>query len=254
MSPRLAALACLLAAGACGDDSAAGSPDAVDAADARQARDGRYDSPPIDAHGPDGPPWSGTITIDGLDTDWRPGAEQLETTSSAHFINLTWDATNLYVGLAGDLSVDPAGSWLAVCFDTNPDMGTDRTEAFGTQQASFPNGLRPEMCYRRTLDGATSQLRMWNGGAWVTASDVTNTAQSATLIEASITRASIGATTTLGLTALVFDTTGPRRAYAGLYPGSFSNDSNDALVGIAYYLGTDFISEAPPNDPELRRP
>ena len=129
-------------------------------------------------------------------------------------------------------------------------MGATHGETLGTQRASFPNGFRGDHCYRRTLTGSAQALSTWGGATWDAHPDAAQvtTAQGTDFFEASIPRAALGATTRLGMVSLVLDTVTPERAFAGLYPGTFT-DGNFApgSVPLAYFFASDLTSKSTGN-------
>jgi hypothetical protein len=245
-----------LVAVGCGDDDGAAVVDGPDGAvDSRPPPDARSDAPPPDARW-DAALYGHTITVDGVSSEWLQGAERFDTTTAGYYAWIAWDATNLYLALEGDLAVAPASTWLVACFDQDPglDTGADHGEVTGTQQPSFPNGFGAEHCVRRRLDGSSQELRTWNGAGWDTSSVTIQGAQAAGFVELGIPRTTFGSSESIGVVALVFDTTtDAERAYAGLYSSSFT-DGFHATVPIAYYFASSWVTEIPPADLLNREP
>ena len=250
------AVTALLLVCACGDDDGGTLLDGP--TDGRPRPDGRPDAAPPDARGPDGGPWTHTITVDGLKTDWIPGAEQFDTTTyGSYFIYLGWDATQVYLAIEGDLAVEPASTWFVACFDSDAGTGTgaDTGELIGSHRPSFPNGFGAEHCYKRSLDGASAQLSDWDGAGNWPAGAATSAAQATGFLEVAVPRAGLGDPVNLGVVALLMDGVVPERAYAGLYQGSFTDGTQaSTVVPVAYYFAQDLSTEDPPNDPRHRQP
>lgn len=244
-----------LAAIGCGDDDGAAVFDGPDArSDSRPPPDTRADTLPPDARW-DGPLYGHTITVDGTN-DWTQGAERFDTTTSGYYMWIGWDGANVYFALEGDLAVAPAATVLLVCFDDDPggSSGADHSEVVGTEMASFPNGFGAEHCLRRPLDGSSLALKRWTGSDWVAQSDTVQAAQATGFLELGIPRTALGSTSSLGVVALLFDTTGSaERAYAGLYSSSFT-DGFHATVPVAYYFASTYLTERGPADLLNRQP
>jgi uncharacterized repeat protein (TIGR01451 family) len=106
------------------------------------------------------------ITVDGDLSDWA-GDEYLET-DGGYDLYLTWDATNLYLGLSGAYLGDTGGqdSSFFACFDTNLTAGSGAA-ADGYGNVAFNTNLfAPEFCYYFAGGGGWFEWSSWNGAAW----------------------------------------------------------------------------------------
>lgn len=108
-----------------------------------------------------------TISFDGDMSDWQ--VDEVMETDGTYTLYLTWDATNLYLGLTGaTLGDDPTldKSFFA-CFDTNLLPGSGAT-ADGYGNVSFNTStFAPEYCYYWAGGGGWYEWSSWDGTAWV---------------------------------------------------------------------------------------
>jgi hypothetical protein len=238
---------------------------AVDAAavDGASVDASPVDGAPVDA-GPGADaavPYRHTITIDG--TDDFTGGEAFTTTSSPTFTaRVTWDASYVYVGYHGpDLmttTTDAATKWLFAYVDLDPGAATGATTSvvYNTQHATFPTGFGAEFYYRWKCDGTFGSLEQRSsGGTWSTvAGSPVVAAHAGDFLEFAIPRATLGASTKLGLvTWMVNEKAQLEGSYAGLYAGNFT-DGYAANLTLTKELLITFASSAAPNDPANEGP
>lgn len=260
---RLSLLLSIL--GACGDSPSL--PDAAKHVDARP-RDGSVPivdappdgppQPPIDA--PDAPPgpYQHTIAIDG--TDDFLTTERFGTTSATYEADITWDATNLYLGYHGadiDGTTPNAGQkWVFAFVDADPGAATGAlvSPTYNTQHAAFPTGFGAEYYLRWKCDGSFATIEQYAAGAWTTSATTPTIARTGQLVELAFPRSLLGGATTAGIaTYMINEADQVEATYAGLYPTSFT-DGYGAAVPIAHYLRADFTAMRAPNDPANQAP
>ncbi len=106
------------------------------------------------------------VVVDGDMGDWAID-EDMEAYGS-YTLYLTWDATNLYLGLTGATLGDTGGqdkSFFA-CFDTDLTPGSGAA-ADGYGNVTFdPNLFGPEYCYYFAGGVGWYEWSTWNGSAW----------------------------------------------------------------------------------------
>lgn len=88
-----------------------------------------------------------TITIDGDLSDWT--ADERLQADGTYTMYLTWDATNVFVGLEGAYLGDTGGQDKSffICFDTNLTTGSGAS-ADGYANVTFnPVAYGPERCF-----------------------------------------------------------------------------------------------------------
>ncbi|GAB4580290.1 MAG: hypothetical protein Fur0022_30290 [Anaerolineales bacterium] len=107
-----------------------------------------------------------TITIDGDLSDWA--SDELLQADGTYSLYLTWDATNLYLGLEGAYLGDTIGqdkSFFA-CFDTNLTSGSGAA-ADGYSNVTFnPVLFGPERCFYFAGGAGWHEWSIWNGTSW----------------------------------------------------------------------------------------
>jgi hypothetical protein len=222
----------------------------LDAGD--QPADATQIDAPLDAPAVSGSAYSHTIVIDGVD-DFTPD-EAFTTTTATYGANVTWDATNIYVGYTGDdisgTTSSPSTKWLFVYIDADPGAATGSTtsDMYNTEQATFPSGFGAEYYARWKCDGTFSSIQQYGSGAWTMSATTLDVARSGNYVELAFPRSLLGGSTKAGvLTYMLNEEDNSEGQYAGIYVGNFT-DGYAADLAITDYLAADFTSSRVPND------
>lgn len=206
-----------------------------------------------------------TITIDGTN-DFTPASEKLSTTTTAFDAYVTWDASAIFVGYVGaDLGATASATkWLLVYLDRDPGAatGATKTEKYSSQQHTLPTGFGAEAYFAIKTDGSFSQLKLWSGTTWDTAtSNPVTKARNASIdyIEMKIPLSVLGATapTKVGVVSfLLNETASGEWTWAGLWSGSFTDGASLATAPfkIGSYAQVDFSSALAPNSASNKKP
>ena len=161
-----------------------------------------------------------TIMIDG--TNDFTASESFATTSNGYTGYVTWDATNVYIGMKGPdvMSSDP-NKWVLVYIGGT--AGTQNGALYNTQQPALPFAAKYHLRWK--ADNSYTNAEMWNGTAWVDAAWIfTNKVfQQGDYLEIAIPRANIGSpTTTVDVhLSMINETGGSEGTYAGVPSTSF---------------------------------
>ena len=143
-----------------------------------------------------------TIIIDGVN-DFESDEDVAGTSSATYFI--TWDATNLYLGLqAPDVASNSSQRWVYFYIDSDPQLiatnGTGSTTGlmYNTQQPGLP--FTANYHFRWRTDNGYQNLQSFNGSSWVDGNQTGVAAfQSGTYVEFRIPLANIGSPTQIYL-------------------------------------------------------
>lgn len=107
-----------------------------------------------------------TISIDGDMSEW--GSDELMQADGPYTLYLTWDATNLYLGLTGATLGDTVGQDKSffVCFDTNLLAGSGAgSDGYGNVNFNTTY-FAPEYCYYFAGGAGWYEWSTWNGASW----------------------------------------------------------------------------------------
>ncbi|MBK7230648.1 MAG: T9SS type A sorting domain-containing protein [Ignavibacteriales bacterium] len=152
-----------------------------------------------------------TIIIDGVN-DFESDEDVAGTSSATYFI--TWDATNLYLGLqAPDVSSNSSQRWVYFYLDSDPQLiatnGTGSTTGlkYNTQQPGLP--FTANYHFRWRTDNGYQNLQSFNGSSWVDGNQTGVAAfQSGTYVEFRIPLANIGSPTQIYLVGAMINEAG----------------------------------------------
>ncbi|MCB9683093.1 MAG: hypothetical protein H6733_16635 [Alphaproteobacteria bacterium] len=187
-------------------------------------------------------PWSHTIAVDGDLSDWVPGERFATSAGAGTDAWLTWDASNLYVGLHhGDVASGGALHWLVITVgDGGPGAGVGTI--LGTQQPALP--FPATHVVRWKLDDSYGDLRTWDGTQWVGTDGWLGTQGSAVAesnanaaVELRLPFTALGITdTALVHVNLVYEGEGFETSYAAAPSTSFADGSYDPDYGAFFEL------------------
>lgn len=197
-------------------------------------------------------PWTHTITIDGTN-DFFAEHEKFTTTTTGYDAFLTWDATNVYFGMAGaDVGTTTSPTkWVFLYIDVDPgtSLGALNSEKYNTQQAKLPTAYGAEYYLRWKTDDSYATIEKWNlpTSKWTTLTTTVERMRSGNFVEFKVPRATLGAATTFGLVSyMINERATVESTYGGLYSGNFT-DGYAALKNLTKYLSADTLSPASPN-------
>jgi hypothetical protein len=186
-------------------------------------------------------PYAHTITIDG--TNDFTTVETFATTSSAYTGYVTWDATSLFVGMAGpDVGANDPNKWVLLYLGGTPNTTT--SALYNSQQASLPFGAHYHMRWK--TDNLYTNAQLYNGTAWVDAlwNFTGNVHQNGTYVEFRIPLTSLGSPTSISMAMLmVNEASGIEWSYAGV-PSTLFTDGYDP--NYAKYFTFDLASPKVP--------
>lgn len=188
--------------------------------------------------------------VDGID-DFAPG-EKLPTTSlsTGYEAFIAWDATRVYFGMSGpDVGAggtNPQSRWVMVYLGTEDMPGTTTGITYdGEQQPSLPFAASVHLRWK--ADGTFSDVQVWDGDSWEPANPALFpivAARQGTMMEMSITRASMGNPTSLKVHMNMLIEGELDHTYAGVPSTSFVDGKDPDFTK---YFEFDLGSATPPN-------
>ncbi len=161
-----------------------------------------------------------TIAIDGSN-DFT-ASETFTTTSNGYTGYVTWDATNVYVGIKGpDVTSGDANKWVLVYIGGA--AGTTNGELYDTQQPTLPFSAKYHVRWK--ANNLYTNAEAWNGSAWADAAwDFTGKVfKQGDYLEIAIPRSNIGSPiTTVDIhLSMINETMNAEGTYAGVPSTSF---------------------------------
>ena len=195
-----------------------------------------------------------TITIDGTN-DFNTSYEQMSTTSGTSlYAYVTWDASNIYVGLSGS---SPAGTVTDnarvyhIYIDTDPQ--TTLTSGNGTVtgeswrwQPTLPFNADYHYAFK-TTDNSEFK-RYYSGGSWADATITTSNWKGAGYWEFSINRSDIGSPSAINMVVYVEEDWSGGNICGGLPSNLFTNTTTSGAITFNnYWKGYELTSGLTPN-------
>ncbi len=199
-----------------------------------------------------------TITIDGTN-DFNTSYEQMSTTSGTSlYAYVTWDASNIYVGLSGS---SPAGTVTDnnrvyhIYIDTDPQ--TTLTSGNGTAtgetwrwQPTLPFNADYHYVFK-TIDNSEFK-RYYSGGSWADATITTSNWKGSGYWELSLSRSDLGSPSAINLVVYVEEDWSGGNICGGLPSNLFTNTTTSGSIAFNnYWKGYELTSGLNPNGTEF---
>ncbi len=199
-----------------------------------------------------------TITIDGTN-DFNATNEQMSTTSGTTlYAYVTWDASNIYIGLSGNTpggSITDNDRVYHIYIDTDPQ--TTLTSGNGTTDGiiwrwhpTLPFNADYHYAFK-TVD-LSQYKNYYSGGSWGSSSFTTSNYKGSGYWEISISRSDIGSPSAINLIVYVEEDWGGGSICGGLPSNLFTNTSTQGAIAFNnYWKGYELTSGLNPNSTEF---
>jgi hypothetical protein len=201
-----------------------------------------------DSAEPRAPAWSYPLSVDGFRDDWTPDVS-FATTSPSGTVALTWDETDLYVGVAHpDVGLGGPLHWVLVYLGDET-AGATVGELIGSQQPALPFDAR--WLLRWKMDDSYNSLETWDGATWQSEAGWLGTEGSAvaerndtSVVEFRLPRMLLGSDLATVHVSLIYEGMGFESTYSGAPLGSFAEGAYDPDYALGFTF--DLTDPGPP--------